>query len=120
MRANAVIRLCSLGFHQLSVQSVIGCLPFEKKGPRELRIDLKVDVVPTDMDRLEQTVDYAALAELCQRVSIERPRELLETLAADILNEVMAVYSITKARIRIEKPDCIEGASYAFVEMETE
>lgn len=120
MRINALTRACSLGFCQLSVQSVIGSYPFEKQSPRELRIDLKVDVLPPDQDLLEQTVDYAQLAELCRRVALDHPRELLETLASDILDEIMGCYPIHKAWVRIEKPGCIEGASYAFVELEVE
>jgi dihydroneopterin aldolase len=59
--------------------------------PFELDLDLAVDLAPAGAsDRLEDTVDYGAIAERAVGVVTESaPRDLLETLAAAVADTVL-------------------------------
>ena len=61
-------------------------------GRVELDLDLAVDLAPAGAsDRLEDTVDYGAIAERAVRVVTESaPRDLLETLAETVAGTVLA------------------------------
>jgi dihydroneopterin aldolase len=78
----------------LRATGVHGLLPEERTRaqPFELDLDLAVDLAPAGAsDRLEDTVDYGAIAERAVRVVTESaPRDLLETLAETVAGTVLA------------------------------
>lgn len=61
-------------------------------------------------DRIPATINYAAIAYLIQKlVDDDRSWRLLETLAADIAEQVLADPRAKKVRIWIDKPKKIDG-----------
>jgi dihydroneopterin aldolase len=77
----------------LRASGVHGVLPEERTRaqPFELDLDLAVDLAPSAAsDRLADTVDYGAIAEIAARVVSESaPRDLLESLAGSIAEAVL-------------------------------
>ncbi len=78
----------------LRASGIHGVLPEERTRaqPFELDLDLAVDLAPAAAsDRLADTVDYGAIAEMAARVVSESaPRDLLEALAGAVAETVLA------------------------------
>ena len=77
---------------------------------REAGVVLDVDLdVRTDMhaashsDRLEDTVDYSRLVEICRAMVEESRCRLLESLAERVAGAVLAEPGVAWARVRIAK-----------------
>ena len=77
----------------LRASGIHGVLPEDRTRaqPFELDLDLAVDLAPSAAsDRLADTVDYGAIAELAVRVVSESaPRDLLESLAGTVADAVL-------------------------------
>ena len=77
----------------LRASGVHGVLPEERTRaqPFELDLDLAVDLAPSAAsDRLADTVDYGAIAEIAAAVVSESaPRDLLESLAGSVADAVL-------------------------------
>ncbi len=119
MSTNTARQVLTLGFKRLEVLCFIGVFPYEKQIAQKIYISLNVvlgSIVNNDL--LTSTIDYSILAEICREVSLQRPRELIETLAQDILDTVFARMHVLKAKIAIEKPLALHKAECAFVELE--
>jgi dihydroneopterin aldolase len=78
----------------LRASGVHGVLPEERTRaqPFELDLELALDLAPSAAsDHLADTVDYGAIAEIAARVvSQSAPRDLLESLAGSVADEVLA------------------------------
>jgi len=55
-------------------------------------------------DRIEDTVDYRAVAALVREISDARQFQLLEALAATLAEELLARFPADSARVRVRKP----------------
>ena len=85
-----------------------GALPEE----RELGLEFAVDVIAwldfapaAAGDDLKKTVNYAELAGLAARIVEGEPRDLIETVAAEIAEEAMRAYpELFAVEVTIHKP----------------
>ena len=117
----AVKTKMTLGFRELSVLCSIGVLPHELESPQKILISLEVEVEVEgrlQSDRLEETVDYAALMHRCVAVAQKRHFRLMETLAQEILHVLGDEFPLLRAEITIEKPSALPMARTSFVKME--
>ncbi len=55
-------------------------------------------------DRVADAVDYRQVAACVAEVSERRPLRLLETLAADVADELIARFPLERVRVRVRKP----------------
>jgi dihydroneopterin aldolase len=60
-------------------------------------------------DRLEDAVDYVEVAECVRSVSDGRQFSLLEALAAATADAIVARFPVSRARVRVRKPDVRPG-----------
>jgi dihydroneopterin aldolase len=60
-------------------------------------------------DRLEDTVDYSALARTVKELSDERSYDLLEALATAIADELLQRFGAERVLVRITKPGVRPG-----------
>jgi dihydroneopterin aldolase len=68
--------------------------------------DLRLEVSDAALsDRLEDTVDYVAVAELVKEVSDTREFQLLEGLAAAVADAVVERFPVERVRVRVRKGD---------------
>jgi len=68
----------------------------------DLRLELSE---PPRSDRIEDTVDYVAVAELVKEISGERDYRLLETLAAAVADAIADRFDVAHVRVRVRKRD---------------
>ncbi|MBU0789479.1 MAG: dihydroneopterin aldolase [Polycyclovorans sp.] len=94
--------------HGMEVEALIGVYDWERHAPRPLVLDLELSVdlhAAATSDRVQDTVDYAAVAAcvtaLCQR---EQP-QLLEALAGRIARALLAEFAtLTALTLTLHKP----------------
>lgn len=110
-----------LGIHQLQIPCIIGIHPEERKQEQTIIVDvkIKVDLARCIMSgRMQDTVDYVQIAQLCTQLAQEKQYLLVETLASDILAQCLHRFQSVWAWVRIQKPSAIPLAAYAYVELE--
>ena len=111
------VRLMGLRF-----QACHGVLAHEKSVPQPFEVDVEMATdlsVAGASDRVEDTVNYAAVAATVQQV-VEGPAvALLERLATLIAERVLAMKGVGAVRVRVRKmsPPIGVGARYAEVEV---
>lgn len=90
----------------LEVRSRIGVPDEERAIPQRLTITLAMEPA-TDFraldDRLEGTVDYAAVCEALKTIAEERPRRLVETLAEEIAANLLARFPLRHVTVEVRK-----------------
>lgn len=92
----------------LLLQGFCGVLPEEQDAPQPIEIDMDVEIdleAPAASDRLEDTVDYAELVAVAERVVREGRFALLERLAARIADSVMEEPRIDAVTVAVRKLD---------------
>jgi len=71
----------------------------------ELELDPEVAATAAESDRIEDAVDYRDVVETIVAVSDGRAYHLLEAFAAAIAAALVARFPLTRARVRVRKPD---------------
>lgn len=112
-----------IGFEHHEVRCIIGTEPSEQTQEQEIYFDIKVEASHNfeqeeDLDKLENTIDYRLLADLCTRKAQQHHYHLLEALATDILNSLFRNYNICWAWVKIKKPKALPSAHCATIEIE--
>jgi dihydroneopterin aldolase len=100
---------------RLRVNSHIGVPDEERATAQELRVSVRIDMATpfaAMADDLARTLDYAALALEIQALAAARPRRLIETLAADIADHILAAEGVAAVEVELEKfilpdTDCV-------------
>jgi phosphoglycolate phosphatase len=92
--------------NRLAVECMIGVPEAERAQAQSLY--LSISMVPVQsfaslQDRIENTVDYDAVARRMREVAKEGPRHLIETLAADLARMVVEEFAVREVRVEIEK-----------------
>ena len=78
----------------------------ERRDGQRFLYDVDFDVAESVLsDRIEDAVDYRDVVAIVQRVSSDRPFNLLEALAVAIADAIMAELSVERVRVRVRKPD---------------
>ena len=99
----------------LDVPARVGVLPHEKAEPRSLVLDLDLWVgtlrVAGVSDRLEDTVDYAALCETVRRACAERHFMLIEAVAERVAGVCLANPRIRCVCVRVAKSGAVAAAA---------
>ncbi len=93
-----------------------GANPGERDHPQAFDLDLTLEVdlsAARRSDRLDDTLDYAALHGAIVGIVREHSYQLLERLGDAILAQVMSDPRITEAELTIAKPGLLSGATPA-------
>ena len=91
---------------QLEVSSVIGVSEHERKAPQRLIINISFwpRRQTRDMaDKVDQTINYAVVAEETQRFVHDQTVNLIETLADQLAAHLLKKYPIQKVTLEIRK-----------------
>lgn len=105
-----------IGINGLKIMCVIGCLPEERIKEQEITLDVKVRAPFTS---IEERICYVKISEVCTKLAQEKKHLLLESLAVDMMETLMATFPISWAWVGIKKPSAIPSAEFAFVELES-
>lgn len=65
-------------------------------------------------DQLERTLDYAEVAQRLRAIAASRPRQLIETLADDLIHSLLQSYPLDEVRIEVQK-FIVPGTDYVSV-----
>lgn len=98
----------------LKVDAVIGVFDWEKEIKQPLLFDLEMawDIKPAALtDDLEKTLDYAQVSVDIEQFTLQKPVDLLETLAENLASFLMAKHGIPWLSMTIHKPDAVENAN---------
>lgn len=76
----------------------------EREQGRTFLYDVALDVAVPASDRLEDTVDYRAVAACVREVSEAREYRLIEVLAAAVADELATRFPMERVRVRVRKP----------------
>ena len=90
----------------LVVSGICGALPEERERAQPLEVDLDVvaDLGPAGAsDALDDTIDYGSLTATIERIIIGGSPQLLERLAADIADAVLADPRVGSVTVSVRK-----------------
>ena len=89
----------------MEIEARHGCQPDEQLTPQLFCLNVTVDVITPDgrQDRIEDALDYRAVADICRRVMSGPPRRLMETLANEIADGIFELEEAAGVEIEIEK-----------------
>lgn len=97
----------------LKAQAVIGVYDWEKEIQQELVFDLEMEHdnrVPAATDDLSKTLDYEAISNHILRFCAERQFELIETLAENLVDELIAGFKLNAVTLTLRKPGAVPAA----------
>ena len=92
----------------LSLFTHVGVTAAEREVGQRLLLDLRLEVVDCDAtvtDRIEDTVDYAAVCDTANLVAQQRSYKTLERLCAAIADRLIASYDVNSVWIKAAKPE---------------
>jgi dihydroneopterin aldolase len=76
----------------------------EREQGRTLLYDVALEVAAPASDRLEDTVDYRAVAACVREVSEAREYRLIELLASAVADELSTRFPADRVQVRVRKP----------------
>ena len=97
----------------LEVKATVGVFEWEQRIEQTLKIDLEMaaDAEATAAsDRLEDTLDYKAVARRVRQFVADADRALVETLAHQLAETLMDEFGIGWLRLSLQKPGAVRGA----------
>ncbi len=95
-----------IAIKSLRVETFLGVPDAERSAAQTIEIDVVIEplVDATDAaDDIARTVDYAALADRVTEVARDRPRRLVETLAAELASLIVSEFAARSADVEIRK-----------------
>lgn len=105
----------------LRIETVIGIYDWERKIRQVVALDLEMafdNTVPAASDRIEDTLDYKAVAKrLIAHVEAARC-ELVETLAEQCAGIVLDEFNVSWLRLKLSKPGAVTGSRAVGVRIE--
>ena len=98
---------------QLEVQAILGILPEERTTPQRVVIELQLetDSRPAAQSKnIDDTLDYAALAEQVRTLTVAGEYLLIETLINDIADLCLRLPLAQAVTVRVYKPQAVSDA----------
>ncbi|WDI30599.1 dihydroneopterin aldolase [Hyphococcus flavus] len=104
----------------LLLDAYIGAYETEKSAPQPVRIDLELDVIEPanpESDKLEDVVCYDRMTQGVKSIIAQGHIKLVETLAEKVASLALAHPMVLSVMVRITKPNAIDEAEAAGVEI---
>lgn len=99
------------------IACIIGVHPWEREKAQDIVVDLELHVESGKKDRIEETVNYDEVVEVCHTLVVNRKFHLLETCALEMLEALYARFPLKGAKVKVSKPGAIKGAQNVSVEV---
>lgn len=107
--------MITVELHGLKLFGRHGVYPEEREQGQDFIFDVELDVGDRGAsDRLEDAVDYDAVARAVQEVSDAQAYNLLEALATALADELLRRFSAERAVVRVTKPAVRPGGLGGF------
>lgn len=97
----------------LRANTILGIYEWEKKCVRPVVYNIEIEFDPAQVlktQRVEDTVDYDTLSKQIVSFTESRSFELVESLAQQVLDKIMAHPLVIKARVEVDKPGAVFAA----------
>jgi dihydroneopterin aldolase len=102
--------MITVELHGLRVFGHHGVRDNEKHDGQDFLFDIDLEVGERGVsDRLEDAVDYSAVARVVKELSDARSYDLLEALATAIADELLRRFEGERVRVRVTKPEVLPG-----------
>lgn len=104
----------------LAVDTLIGVYDWERTQLTTLYVDIQLDADLTaamKSDDVNDTIDYAKVAEVVQNVGKRATYELLEALGNEMIDTLLAQFAAQKVTVKIVKPNILPDAQRVSVTM---
>jgi dihydroneopterin aldolase len=100
----------------LELRGFHGALAEEKQEGQRFIFDIEVAAHDAGVrsDKLQDTVDYTEVVECVRTISEGRNFNLIEALAASVADSLLERFPISRARVRVRKPEVRLDASVEF------
>jgi 7,8-dihydroneopterin aldolase/epimerase/oxygenase len=98
---------------ELKVQTVIGAFEWERRIRQTVVLDLEMAADTSKAaasDRLEDALDYKAVADRITGFADTSNFQLVETLAESVAGILQAEFGVTWLRLRVSKPGAVRSA----------
>ncbi len=105
----------------LRLDTVIGAYEHERRQPQALQFEIEIgrpDIRACHTDRLEDTIDYAAVVKTIQEVLASHRFHLLEPLAESIADRILSKFEATWIRLEVTKAGIVPSARFVGVRIE--
>jgi dihydroneopterin aldolase len=105
----------------LTIETVIGIFDWERDIRQAVSLDLEMDfdIRPAAAsDRIEDALDYKAVAKRLIRFVEQSEFQLVETLAERCAAIVLAEFPVRHLRLKLSKPGAVRGSSAVGVVIE--
>ena len=109
----------------LSLRTLIGFKPHEKKYKQDVIIQIEVEVDTSAVEnnddyKAEGFYDYRSMTKSIIKMVEESHYDLLESLTSRVLEDIMSNKLVIKARVEIEKPHALRYSRTVSVEKSAE
>ena len=101
----------------LRVEAGIGVYDHEHGRLQTLVIDVTLELVPHDVERLADTVNYETIAEAARAIVAEGHVGLVESFAERLALDALSDARVRRVTVRVEKPGALEAAEAAGCEV---
>jgi len=94
----------------IELRAFHGVLDDERREGQRFLVDLELDLAdetPATTDAIEDAVDYRDVVATVVEVSDARAYHLLEAFATAIADVLLERFPLTRARVRVRKPDVV-------------
>jgi dihydroneopterin aldolase len=91
----------------LRVEAEVGVHSHEHGRRQPLVVDVELDVSPATGDHLADTVNYEAIAAHARSIAAHGHLKLIETFAERLARACLEDLRVTRARVRVEKPQAL-------------
>jgi len=99
--------------HGLRIDTIIGLFPWERQVRQNVIFDLDMagDVAKAAAtDRIEDTIDYKAIAKRIIDFVGKSEFQLVETLAEEVAKIIIKEFQVSWLRLRVNKAGAVRGA----------
>ncbi|AEE24298.1 dihydroneopterin aldolase [Paraglaciecola chathamensis] len=107
----------------LEVQSLIGVYDWERDATQRLLVDIVLfsDLQkPAYSDDVEDTLNYAEVAEAITQVAKQSEFALIEALGQAMITQIFTQFPVQKITLKLSKPDILADAQNVAVEFTRE
>ncbi|MBE7217272.1 MAG: dihydroneopterin aldolase [Caulobacteraceae bacterium] len=101
----------------LRLDAEIGLHPHERGRTQPLLVDIEAELAPHPVGAIGDTLNYETLATLARALAARGHVELVETYAQELAGAVLRQSAALRVRVRVEKPQALEGAAAGGVEV---
>jgi dihydroneopterin aldolase len=104
----------------LECWSLIGVYDWEREEKQALLVDISLTIdlsIAAQSDNVDDTINYASLAEHIEKIALTSGYQLLEALAQRMMSFLFDEYKPQAAVVRITKPNILANAKSVTVEL---